>query len=158
MSLSFSSSAVRARFSDTSNSLMFFPTIFSSSSSSFTVASASSALSTARSRFTSVIASLREHSSYFLSESSAIVRDSLLSSQVYASTHRISCRSLRRSFELHFCHRKFTRALIVFLVGVFGDHLSFSECQLQFCYFVFIVHVQVVQHFALSLCIVGCLC
>merc|ERR1711962_580083 len=71
MSLSFSSSAVRALFSETSSSRMFLPTIFSSSSSSFTVASASSALSTARSRFTSVIASLRELSSYFLSESSA---------------------------------------------------------------------------------------
>merc|ERR1711962_1929999 len=73
MSLSFSSSAVRALFSETSSSRMFLPTIFSSSSSSFTVASASSALSTARSRFTSVIASLRELSSYFLSESSAII-------------------------------------------------------------------------------------
>merc|ERR1719348_2048901 len=105
MSLSFSSSEVRALFSETSNSLMFFPTIFSSSSSSFTVASASSALSTARSRLTSVIASLREDSSYF--------------------------------------------------VRVLGDHLSLGERQLQLRHFVLVVHVQVVQYFALSLGIVG---
>merc|ERR1739838_38431 len=70
---SYDSSRERASASETSRDFMLFPTTFNSSSNSWILASASSARCSARSRSTSNIARRREASSYFLSESSAII-------------------------------------------------------------------------------------